>query len=711
MRVHELAKELELTSKVLLSKVHELGIEVKNHMSALSEEQIEVIRELHNSSEETSTSALGHQAVHYQGEKQPALSDDNTAQTEAAPQEKQDDLPNPEVAAREPEDVALEPSPGPPDPPSSKDKILKVSGPIIVKAFAVLLGLRPNQLVAELMANNVLASINERIDLKLAKQIAAKHGFELEHEKRSVEHKAPIRPEEKDDEPEEDQPEDLIPRPPVVAFLGHVDHGKTSLLDYIRKAKVASGEAGGITQHIGAYTIETNEQSITFLDTPGHEAFTAMRARGANLTDIVVLIIAGDDGIMPQTREAIKHAKAADVSIMVAINKCDLPKSNPEQVKQQLQAESLTPEEWGGDLVCVPVSAKTGDGVDQLLEMISLQAEILELKANPKRRAQGYVIEARLEPGMGPTTNLLVRKGTLRIGDAMVCGHCCGKVKALINDQGVKVKSAGPSAAVKCLGLTEVPEAGSAFKVANNERAARSAATASAEQRKHMTLAAPKRASLEDLLRQEPTVDKKVLSVVLKADVQGSVEAIVESLKALEGEKASVNIILDGVGNITGNDVLLASASNAIIIGFQVGKENGVSSASKREGVEIRLYSIIYELLDEVKTAMVGMLDPEKKERVLGHAKILQVFALSKKAKAAGCMVTDGKLNSKAKARVMREGDVVFEGYLSSLKRFQNDAQEVVEGQECGIRLERFSDYKEQDVIELYEVEMVKQEL
>ena len=427
--------------------------------------------------------------------------------------------------------------------------------------------------------------------------------------------------------------------------MGHVDHGKTSLLDKIRHAHVAQGEDGGITQHIGAYMVQYHDRSITFLDTPGHAAFTAMRARGANLTDIAVIVIDGVDGVMPQTREAIQHAKAAEVCIMFAINKIDLRNANVDRVKRQLQQDGITPEDWGGDVVCCPVSAVTGDGIDHLLEMILLQADMLELKSNPKRRAQGFVIEARLEAGMGPTANLLVTRGTLQVGDALVCGPYWGKIKALINDQGIKVRTAGPSSAVKCLGMTNVPEPGMEFKVYPDERVARSISEERMAKKRLDDISVPKRASLDDLLRKPTGPEKQYLSLVLKTDVQGSLEAIQQSLLGIKSDKVSLKIVLAGVGTITENDVLLASASNAIILGFHVSKEDGVSGMAKREGVEIRLYSVIYELLDNVRDAMIGLLVPISKELVIGHAEIRQVFEISKKGKIAGCMVVDGRVS------------------------------------------------------------------
>ncbi len=582
-----------------------------------------------------------------------------------------------------------------------------------MKDFAAHLGLKPNQLIAELMTMNVFASINEKIELRLAQQIAQKHGAVLEHEKKPVEHKPPPpkKTEEKIVETEDDRPEDLLPRPPIVTFMGHVDHGKTSLLDKIRRSHVTEQEDGGITQHIGAYMVQYGDHQITFLDTPGHAAFTAMRARGANLTDIVVLVVAADDGVMPQTKEAIQHARAADVCIMVAINKIDLRGANVDRVKRQLQQEGLAPEDWGGDIVCCPVSAVTGDGIDHLLEMIILQADMLELRSNPRRRAQGFVIEARLEAGMGPTANLLVTRGTLHVGDALVCGPYWGKVKALINDQGIKVRTATPSMAVKCLGLTSVPEPGMDFRVYANERVARAYSEEQVAKKRLDDISVPKRASLDDLLKRAGGPEQRVLPIVLKADVQGSLEAIEQSLMGIKSDKVSIKVILSGVGTVTENDVLLASASGAVILGFHVSKESAVSAAAKREGVEIRLYSVIYELLDNVRDAMTGLLEPVVKESVVGHAEIRQVFEISKKGKVAGCMVTDGRVGSRSRVRVKRGGDTLYEGVIATLKRFQNDASEVREGQECGIRLDNFSDFHEGDVFEIYEMEKIAQQL
>ncbi len=689
MRVHELARELKLSSKDLLDKLHALKLDVTNHMASLTPEQVEFARK--------------------QFPAAPA-----PARPAAPPKEAK--APPPAPAKPAPPLTPLVPlvSKSAPPPPAGKpgQKVITVRGAVIVKDFAEQLGLKPNQLIAELMTMNVFASINERVDLKVAQQLAEKHGVVLEHEKKVVEHKPPPpKAEEQIAESADDRPEDLVQRPPIVTFLGHVDHGKTSLLDRIRKARVAQGEDGGITQHIGAYMVQYHDRWITFLDTPGHAAFTAMRARGANLTDIAVLVVAADDGVMPQTKEAIQHARAANVTILVAINKMDLRAANIDRVKRQLQQEGLTPEDWGGDVVCCPVSATTGDGIDHLLEMILIQSEMLDLRSNPKRRAQGYVIEARLEAGMGPTANLLVRRGTLCVGDAVVCGPYWGKVKALISDQGIKIRTAGPSSAVKCLGLTSVPEPGMEFKVYPNDRVARAYSEEQVAKKRLDDMTVPKRASLEDLLRKQTGAEQQVLALVLKTDVQGSLEAIQQSLLGVKSDKVSLKIVLAGVGNITDNDVLLASASNAIVLGFHVGKEEGVVALSKREGVEIRLYSVIYELLDNVRDAMVGLLEPMLKEAVTGHAEVRQVFEISKKGRVAGCMMTDGRAASRSRVRVKRSGEVLYEGVLSSLKRFQNDASEVREGQECGIRLDNFTEYQVGDEFELYEMEKIAQQL
>jgi translation initiation factor IF-2 len=503
--------------------------------------------------------------------------------------------------------------------------------------------------------------------------------------------------------------EELKPRAPIITFMGHVDHGKTSLLDAIRKTRVAAGEAGGITQHIGAYSVDHNGHKITFIDTPGHAAFTAMRARGANVTDIVVLVIAADDGIMPQTVEAINHAKAAPhVKIMVAANKMDVPGANLDRLKKQLQDRGLTPEDWGGETIICPVSATKGTGIDQLLEMMSLQAEVMELKASPTARPRGTVIEAQVEAGRGPTATIIVQMGTLKTGDPFICGNYSGKVKSLLDDRGKPVKQAGPSTPVKVLGFTGLPNAGDEFLVMESERATKQLSDERLEEKRTNKLFAPQRATLETLL--ETAGGTKVLRLVLKADTQGSVEAIVNALNQIETKKVDLEMIHSAVGPISESDMLLASASQAVVIGFNVKVESMAVPAAKREGVQVKLYSIIYELLDQMKDAMAGLLDPELRETVIGHAEVKQVFQLSRGI-VAGCLVTDGRIARVARARILRKRQPVYDGGLSTLRRFQDDVKEVRSGLECGIKLGDFSEYQVGDVIECYQLEQIAQKL
>ena len=725
MRVHEIAKELDVPSKDLLDILHGLGVEAKNHMTTLEETDVKRLRDAVAKAKKEGTlkkpeppkPVVKPVPVKQVKKEEEKKEEKKEPRKEEEPVEKVSPPPVLEKAKEEPVKPATKAKPKVEVPVPQPEKVsgekrIVVQGPIVVKDFAERLGIRPNQLVAELMGMNILASLNERVDVPVAKKIAEKHGFEFEHQKKLSEHTYVYKKKDTEEVVEvEDKPEDLLPRPPVVTFLGHVDHGKTSLLDKIRDTAVAKGEHGGITQHIGAYTVEVNGHKITFLDTPGHEAFTAMRARGANMTDIAVIIVAADDGVMPQTKEAIQHAKAADVSIMVAINKIDLKTASIERVKQHLQGVGLAPEEWGGSVICCPVSAITGEGVGHLLEMILLQAEVLELKANPKRRATGFVIESRLEPGMGPVINLLVTNGTLHVGDALICGQHWGRIRALINDHGVKLKSAGPSMPVKCLGLSGVPEPGAEFKICSNDRIARLQAAEAAEKVRTEKITAPKRASLEDLFSQIKDTSKLELKVVLKADTQGSVEAIIHSLQDIKSDKVSLNIILAGTGNITVNDVMLASASNAVILGFHVAKEPGSDADAKREGVEIRLHTIIYELLDEVRNAMAGLLAPQVKEKVIGHAEVREVFNVGKQSKVAGCYVMDGLVTSRCRGRVKRGKEVLYQGSLVSLKHFRDDVSMVRENQECGLRFDNFSGFDKGDILEFYELEETKQSL
>ena len=587
--------------------------------------------------------------------------------------------------------------------------------PIIIRDLAQLIQRKPFQLIADLMELNVFATVNQAIEEPVAKQVCAKHGFRFEVEKREK-GAGFTKTEEAIKLDHRDKDEDLDTRPPVVTIMGHVDHGKTTLLDVIRKSNVVDREAGGITQHIGAYTIHfphperpKDIQQITFLDTPGHAAFSAMRARGANVTDIVILVVAADDGVMPQTVEALNHAKASGAPIIVAVNKCDHPSANPMKPRQQLQDRGLMCEEWGGETIYVDVSAITKQGVDTLLEMVLLQAEVLELKANPNRQATGNVIESGIAQG-GPTATILVRKGTLKVGDTMICGPYYGRVKALINAEGERLKQAEPSVAVKVLGLNGVPEAGVEFNIVKNEKQARKLAEEREEDAKQQSAERRKAVTLENLFNTLKEGAAKSLKVVIKADTQGSTEAIVDSLSKIESDKVDLEVIHSGVGSITDSDVMLAAASQAIVIGFHCKLDTGVTDTAKREGVQIRLYSIIYELIDEVRDSMVGLLDPVTKEKTTGKAEIRKVFNLSKGGAVAGSYVTDGKV-VRSRARLYRKEKLVYEGIIASLRRFQDEVQEVGNGMECGIRIEGFSDYQEGDVIETFQLEKVTQEL
>jgi len=688
MRVHELSTDLDVTVEELLEILSDVEIKAEDGQSLLADNEVAVV------CDELGFASIDEARAATAGKNATAKVKTAAPVAEKAPE-------------TEPEDE---------EPAEESSNLIVLSKPqIAVKDLAEKMAVKPNQLIAELMRMNIFASINQDIDIKIAKQIGEKHGFIVELKKKekpqpkpaeAVSHKpaAPV---------EKDRPEDLEIRPPIVTFMGHVDHGKTSLLDRIRNTKVVSGESGGITQHIGAYTVDMDARQITFLDTPGHAAFTAMRARGANVTDIAVLVVAADDGVMPQTIEAIKHAKAAGVCIIVAMNKMDLYGTNPDRIKQQLNEHGVMVEDWGGSIGCVPVSATTGTGIDQLLERITLEAEMLELRANPHKKAQGFVIEAQMESGMGPTATLLVRDGTLKVGDNVLCGAQWGRIKALVNYQGHKVRTAGPSHAVKCVGLTGVPGAGDEFSVC--------ADMAEAKQLSEMLLAEIKstdlnqttrnKISLDDLFGQAGAAEIKELNVIVKCDVQGSVEAITASLAGIKSEKVKLKILTADVGNITTNDIMLASASNAIILGFHIAKENGVTAAAKKEGVEIRLYSIIYELLEEVESAMCGLLEPELRETYLGKAEIRAIFDMGKRNKVAGCMVVEGKITARASIRINRGNEVLYKGTIGSLKRFQADAAEVHNGQECGIRPDNFANFQAGDTIEAYTIEKITQKL
>ncbi|QKG84561.1 translation initiation factor IF-2 [Kroppenstedtia pulmonis] len=578
---------------------------------------------------------------------------------------------------------------------------IEVTGPLSVGDFAKLLRREASEVIKKLMVLGTMATINQEIDVDTMSLVAEEFNVKVNY-KEVIDESAFEELEEYDD------PKDLTERPPVVTIMGHVDHGKTTLLDTIRHSRVTAGEAGGITQHIGAYQVEVNNKKITFLDTPGHAAFTTMRARGARVTDITILVVAADDGVMPQTVEAINHAKAAEVPIIVAVNKMDKPEANPDRVKQQLAEHNLIPEDWGGDTIFVPVSAMKGERIDELLEMVLLVAEVQEYKANSNKRARGIVIEAELDKGRGAVATILVQNGTLSVGDTMVAGSYFGKVRAMVDDRGQRVKKAGPSTPIEILGLSDVPEAGDPFIVYEDEKKARDIALKRNEKRRAEEWGANSRVTLDDLYKQIKEGEMKDLNIIIKADVQGSAEAVRGSLEKIDVQGVRVNIIHSGVGAITESDVILASASNAIIIGFNVRPEPNARTMAEEEKVDIRLHRVIYKALEEIEAAMKGMLDPEYQDKMVGRAEVRQTFKVSKVGTIAGCYVTEGKVVRDGKAQLIRDGVVVHEGDIDTLKRFKDDAKEVSQGYECGIMLKNFNDIKEGDIIEVFILEEIK---
>ncbi|MEO7599334.1 MAG: translation initiation factor IF-2 [Opitutus sp.] len=591
-------------------------------------------------------------------------------------------------------------------------KTIHIKPPIVVRDFATALGLKPFRLISELNQAGGFASMNSNIDEAIAMKVAEKHGFVLEIKHRG-DPVAQQQAQKKEKKVEEDESKFLVPRPPVVCILGHVDHGKTSLLDAIRKANVAAGEAGGITQHIGAYQIEFNSRKITFLDTPGHAAFSKMRARGADVTDIAVLVVAADDGFMPQTDEALKHAQNAKVALIVAVNKMDVKGANLDQVKAQMQQRNIAPEDWGGETITVPVAAIKGQGIDSLLEMILLQADVLELKANPKADASGVIIESQVDVGRGPLATVIVQRGTLRVGDSLVCGPNYAKVRAMFNDKGETLKEAPPAAPVRVIGWSGTPDSGATFKAVKNAREAEKLAEEAQHLLRKATTtsdAAPKEVSVEQLFANIAATQAKVLKLIIKTDVFGSSEAVRSILENIKSTKVSLEIVSTDVGLVSKNDVLMASASGAVVIGFNTKLENGVTPLAKHHGVRVETYSIIYEMGDKVRDMMADMLEPDLKETKTGAAEVRQVFPLAK-GFVAGCLVTEGKINRNASARLRRGKEIVHEGRIGTLKRFKDDANEVRAGLECGIKLDDFNGYQAGDVIEVYEVQKVRASL
>jgi translation initiation factor IF-2 len=688
LRVYELAKELEISSKDLITLLEEeFSVIVKNHMSVIENEDADLIKELLLDKDKNPLPKMTEEEAKKESDLVSEYEEIVVAEVNKHKKNRNKVVvTNKNEIAEKTEDEEV--------------KILEIGNTITVKELAEKLNKPSTEVIKQLIFCGVMAAINAEIDFKTAEKVAAKFNTTLILK---VNNDLKI---EEDTEIEDEQPTEK--KPPVVTVMGHVDHGKTSLLDAIRKAKIAESEAGGITQHIGAYTVTINDEKITFLDTPGHEAFTAMRARGAQITDIVILVVAADDGVMPQTAEAINHCKAANVPMVVAINKIDKPGANPDRVKQELTEYGLVSEDWGGDTICVPVSAKSREGIDELLEMVILTSEMLELKANSARKAKGTVIEAKLDKQRGPVASLLVQNGTLHVGDSILVGSTYGRIRAMFDDKGKKIKAAKPSIPVEILGLSEVPAAGDRFNVVKDEKTAREMAELRKDKMRNENFQASHKVSLEDLYSQIQEGKVKELGVIVKADVQGSVEAIRQSLDKLSSESVKVRVLQWAVGAITETDVSLASASNAVIIGFNVRPDNNAAILADKEKVEIKTYRIIYDAIEDIKSAMIGMLEPEFKEVVLGRAEIRQIIKISNVGTIAGCYVLDGKLVRNSDVRIIREGIVVFESKFASLKRFKDDVKEVNFGYECGLSIEKFNDIKEGDIVEAFTMEEIK---
>lgn len=693
IRVYELAKELNMTSKELMAKIEELDMDVASHMSSIEKEDAALIKELFEVTEESDEDIFDD--IEEEKEKEKEKEEDLMPIKGHKSSKKAKDNKNikNEKDSNDFKEVNEE---------SKKDGVnIEISGNITVKDLADKLEVNLSQVITKLIGLGVMASQNQEIDSDTAILIAEEFGVTA----------TLMEPEDIEEEiieefqlDFEDDLKDLVARPPVVTVMGHVDHGKTSLLDAIRETHVTSGEAGGITQHIGAYAVKVNDKKVVFLDTPGHEAFTSMRARGASITDIAILVVAADDGVMPQTIEAINHAKAANVPIIVAINKIDKPTANLERIKQELVENGLLPEDWGGDTITVPVSAKNRENIDELLDMILLVSEMQELKANPNRNAVGTIIEAQLDKGKGPLATVLVQKGTLSTGDMVVSGTANGRIRAMFDDKGKKIKKVGPSTPVVILGLSEVPSAGDLLFSVNDEKTARAYAEKKRElnREEQFKSSISTKVSLEDLFERIKEGEIKDLNIIIKADVRGSMEALSQSLAKLDHEEVKINIIHGGVGGITENDIMLASASNAIVIGFNVRPNLNAIEVSKREHVDVRTYRVIYEAIEDIQAAVKGMLAPTIVEEVLGRAQVRATFRLPNNSTIAGIYVLSGKIARNAQVRLLRDDIVIFEGGVSSLKRFKDDAREVASGYEAGMGLENYNDIKEGDMIEAY---------
>src|SRR5690625_853745 len=666
MRVYEYAQEKGLTSRQVLDQLEKLDIDITNHMATITTDIQNRLDESFQTKEATEDVQPETQEIEEESEAIEKILEETVEET-------------PENA-------------------------VTYSGTLNVSQLAEKLNKDTNEILKNLLILGVMANKNQDLDEDTIELIASEYGIEMIKEFRRV----LFRSTDLYKYISEDKSENLVERPSVVTIMGHVDHGKTTLLDAIRKTKVTEGEAGGITQHIGAYQIETSGKKITFLDTPGHEAFTSMRSRGAQVTDIAILVVAADDGVMPQTVEAINHAKEAGVPIIVAVNKMDLEEANPDRVMQELTEYELVAEDWGGDTIFVQISARQGDGIDDLLEMILLVAEMEELKANPNKVAFGTVIDAELDRGRGSVASLLIQNGTLRIGDPLVIGNTYGKVRAMVNDLGQRIEEAGPSTPVEITGLNDVPEAGDQFLVFAEERKARQIGMARERQQIEEERSEKSRISLDDLFEQIKQGDMKEIKIIIKADVRGSAEALASSLQKIEVENVKVQIIHIGVGAITESDIILASASNAIVIGFNVRPDVNAQKAAQSEGVDVRLHRVIYQAIEEVEAAMKGLLDPEYEEKVIGQAEVRETFHVSRIGTIAGCYVTDGKIQRDAGIRLIRNGVVQHEGEILALKRFQDDVREVAQNYECGITIKDYNDIKEGDIIEAFIMEEIE---
>ncbi|WP_404470393.1 translation initiation factor IF-2 [Sutcliffiella horikoshii] len=713
LRVYEYAKQKNVSSKDVITKLKEMNIEVSNHMATLDDDTIQKLNGTNKTeapkkaapqntasapkkqnNNQSQGGGQGGKGKNTSSPKKPFNNNNSNNNHSSKGKKKQNNKQNQNRGQQQ----------APPQPVKKKETPSKITftGSLTVGELANKLNKEPSEIIKKLLMLGVMATINQDLDKDSIELIAGEYSVEVEEE---------IIFEVTDFEgyDSEDTEEVMEERPPVVTIMGHVDHGKTTLLDSIRNTKVTAGEAGGITQHIGAYQVEVDQgKKITFLDTPGHAAFTTMRSRGAQVTDITILVVAADDGVMPQTVEAINHAKAAEVPIIVAVNKMDKEGANPDRVMQELTEHGLVSEAWGGDTIFVPISAIKGEGIDTLLEMILLVSEVEEYKANSKRAASGTVIEAQLDKGRGSVATLLVQKGTLRVGDPIVVGNTFGRVRAMVNDLGRRVKEAGPSTPVEITGLNEVPQAGDNFMVFSDEKTARNVGEARAQKQLQEQRSEKTRVTLDDLFEQIKQGEMKEINLIVKADVQGSVEAMAASLQKIDVEGAKVKIIHIGVGAITESDIILASASNAIVIGFNVRPDAGAKRTADVENVDIRLHRIIYKAIEEIEAAMKGMLDPEFEEKVIGQVEVRQTFKVSKVGTIAGAYVTEGKITRDSSIRLIRDGIVIFEGELDTLKRFKDDVKEVATNYECGVTIKNFNDIKEGDIIEAYVMQEIE---